>query len=114
MSKTFTLDDIRTAAEKNYGSLIIELGDGHKVELRNVMRLSDAERDEFMALSDREDDDDVNVREALASMLRIVAATEGQANKLEEAFGEDLTLYAQTVELYKDATQAGEASPSES
>ena len=115
MSTQITLDDIRAAAEAKYGSYVI-VEDGHKIELRNVMRLSADARDRISALQDEMQGEDLQrpQEEILAEFLAILCATEGQAKKLTEAVGGDLAIMSIIFDGYTEATQLGEAEPSQS
>lgn len=118
MAKKFTLDDIREAAEKKYGSFDIELGDG-EVSLLNPLRLPKAKRDALIALQDQldsagEDDESKVDEEALLDdMIGLVAATPGQAKALLKALNGDLAMKVTIFNEYGQSTQAGEASASQ-
>ncbi|MEU9777267.1 phage tail assembly protein [Streptomyces sp. NPDC047968] len=70
---SYTLDDIRAAAEARYGSTDISLG-GHIVRLLNPLRLSKANRDKLAALQDEINTDSADQEEPLADAIRLVAA----------------------------------------
>lgn len=108
---SYTLDDIRAAAEARYGSTDITLGE-HVVRLLNPLRLSKARREELAALQDEINADGADQEELLAHAIRLVAESEAAANALLEEVGEDLAVLAQVFELYGRGTQAGEASAS--
>ena len=107
---TISLKDIQDAAEKKYGSLIIDLGEGDTVELVNALRLSKEKRRALTALEKREGAD---AEDMLIESLRIVARDEHQANLLVQAVGDDLASLAEIMENYTKDTQVGEASPSQ-
>lgn len=115
MSNDITLDDIKAAADKKYASLKIGVGN-HTVELRNALRLDEDERKNLSQFQEELDGEGEEARSQVAvleDMLRTLAATEGQGNKIVTALGGDLTLLAETFESYKERTQLGEASPSQ-
>lgn len=105
---TFTLDDIKAAADKQYASTIIELGD-FTVELVNPLRLPDEKREALMGLQGKMEDENADQRETLEDAIRLVAAKSIQADKLIEALGGDLALLAVVFQSYTEGTQAGEA-----
>lgn len=115
MSKNFTLDDIREAAEKKYGSVFITVEDT-EVELVNVLRLKKDKRDIIMNLAKDSEDDDNDIdatRDKLLEGLRAACRTKTQGDVLVEALGDDTALVAEVFAHYTKDTQAGEASPSQ-
>lgn len=115
MSKTFTLDNFREAAERKYGSMLIEMGDD-VLTLRNALRLSSAERKELTSSQDaaEDNDDEEGAIESLRNVIRVAA----QEKKLAEDFlalvGDDAAVLMAVIEEYMGSTETGEASPSES
>lgn len=108
---SFTLDDIRAAAEAKYGAMEIDLGDD-VVRLVNPLRLSKAKRDELTAINDRLEEEGVDQEAVFHDAIRLVAETPGQATKLLKAVGSDLAILAEVFENYGKTTQVGEASAS--
>ncbi|MFE7463105.1 phage tail assembly protein [Streptomyces sp. NPDC057499] len=107
---TFTLDDIRSAADAKYGSTDIKVDDKTTVVLRNPLRLAKAERDELAGLQDKLDGDDgVDQGEVLADAIRLVAKDKKAAETLVDQVAGDLALLASIFETYTKGTQAGEA-----
>lgn len=111
---SFTLDDIRAAAEARYGSTDIELGDGRHCRLLNPLRLAKERRSELMALQGQLDSEDSDQEALLAHAIRLVAEHEHMADELLGHIGGDLTVLAQVFETYGKETQVGEASASAS
>lgn len=111
---SFTLDDIRAAAEKKYGSTDINIGDGEVVTLLNPLRLPKLKRDALNGIGKRLEEDDADQAEVLADALRAAAASATKVEKLIEMIGGDLAVMMELFENYMDSTQAGEASASES
>ena len=115
---TFTLDDIREAAEAKYGSTDIPVGDV-LVRLLNPLRLTKEKRSALMAaqkdLEANEGDEEVDVDqvEVFQGILRLVAENEHQAEVLIAELGDDLAILASVFEMYSAGTQAGEASASQ-
>lgn len=105
---SFTLDDIKAAADRKYASTEIDLG-GFTVELLNPLRLEDEKRDALFALQDVMDDEDTDQRKALEDALRLIVAKPIQGDKLIEALGGDLALLATVFQTWTEQTQAGEA-----
>lgn len=122
---SFTLDDIREAAEKKYGSLDITLRDGSEVVLRNPLRLSKAERKELNEIheaygsddeeSDGEDaDNDLDEQEEfMDSVIRLVAAR-GKGDALIEEIGDRMDVKIELFNRYTNGGEMGEASASAS
>lgn len=118
MTNNFSLDDIREAADKKYGSTFITVA-GEDVELVNVLRLSKDKRNELSAIQESADKaeeggEDVDIEEVLAKSLRLVAKSSAQADRLINAIDGDLALLSQVFEVYSSETNLGEASGSES
>lgn len=104
---SFSLDDIRTAAEAKYGSTDITFGEDTLV-LRNALRLSKAERKELMSLQDKidagEDQEDLVV-----GALTLVAKDKAVARKFLKAVGDDMAVLSEVFQKYTGETQVGEA-----
>lgn len=118
----FTLDDIRAAAEEQYGSTDIEMADGSEVKLLNPMRLTKAKRvalaklqEKMSAASEAEEGEleEVDEEEIVDEMFTLIAATEAQAKKLLKALGGDLAQKIALFNMYGEKTQVGEASASQ-
>ncbi|MEU0739259.1 phage tail assembly protein [Streptomyces sp. NPDC006134] len=107
---SYTLDDIRKAAEARYGSTDIEVG-GTVVRLLNPLRLPKARREELTTLQDRINEGG-DQEQLFAKAIRLVAQNETAADALLAEIGEDLAVLAQVFEVYGEATQVGEASAS--
>lgn len=105
---TFTLDDIRAAAEAKYGSTDIDTGE-RTVSLLNPLRLGKLKRKRLNEIQQQLSEDDADQEALLADALRVVAATEGQARHLLDELGDDLALLVATFERYSEGTQAPEA-----
>ena len=109
---TVTLDSIREAADKKYGSYDIEVGET-TVRLLNPLRLTKEARDELESLeSDElnvENSDLGDVQGRLTRTIQIIAETEAQANALLTAVGGDLAVLATIIESYGENAQVGEA-----
>ncbi|MET8111180.1 phage tail assembly protein [Streptomyces prasinus] len=108
---SYTLDDIRTAADAKYSSTDITVDEKTTVHLLNPLRLSKEKRAELVALQDRLDSDDkgVDQQEVLAEAIRLVADHPKKADVLLSAVGDDLALLAQIFETYGKGAQVGEA-----
>lgn len=113
----FTLDDIREAAEKKYGSFDIDLGDG-EVSLLNPMRMNKEKRRELMALqgrlselskADESDLEDVDEESLIGDILTLVCSSPAQAKKLLKALDGDMAMKIEVFNMYGEFTQAGEA-----
>ena len=122
---TFSLDQIKAAADAKYGSLDIPLSDkqGDVVRLLNPLRMSEAQRAELRVIQDKlndisasqEGEDEVSedaVKEQtdlIAEMLLAVAENKTAGQKLLDALGGDLAMTMVVFEQYTEGTQAGEA-----
>lgn len=115
MSK-FTLDDIKAAAEAQYGSTDIELAGGETVKLLNPLRMSEANRKALIAASKslEAEGEDADQNAAFDAIFELIAESPAKAKKLIAACGEDLAMKAVIFGHYQDGTQAGEASASQS
>lgn len=113
MSNVFTLDAIREAAEKKFGSTIIQVGEV-AVELLNPVRLAKEVRAEFEKVQEELEADGADQQEILSRCLRLVAKAPHQAEALLAAIGDDLGLLVSTFEHYAGSQEAGEASASAS
>ncbi|MCC2278890.1 phage tail assembly protein [Streptomyces sp. ET3-23] len=108
---SFSLDDIRAAAEARYGSTDIELGD-ETIRLLNPLRLPKATRTKLSQLQDSMGGDDADQEELLSEAIRLVAEHSKAADMLLTAVGGDLAVLAEIFDRYGRGTQAGEASAS--
>ncbi|MEU6959591.1 phage tail assembly protein [Streptomyces sp. NPDC045456] len=108
---SFSLDDIRAAAEAKYGSTDIELVDD-TIRLLNPLRLPKLSRQKLTQLQDLMGGEDADQEELLSEAIRLVAETRKAADKLLKAIGGDLALLAEIFDRYGKGTQVGEASAS--
>ncbi|MER5632166.1 phage tail assembly protein [Streptomyces nitrosporeus] len=108
---SYSLDDIRAAAEARYGSTDIELG-GTVTRLLNPLRLPKAKRDKLASLQDTINENGADQDELFAHAIRLVAESKSAADSLLKEVGGDLAVLAQIFEIYGQSTQAGEASAS--
>lgn len=108
----YTLDDIRAAADRKYGSTDISLDDTVTVRLLNPLRLSRSRRDELATLQDRMAEEGADQEGLMKEALLLVADTPAKGKALLKAIGDDLATLAATFEAYGAGTQMGEASAS--
>lgn len=122
MATTFTLDMIRDAAEKKYGSFEVEIAEGEIVQLLNPMRMSKAKRVELHKLqarmdalgkADEADLEGVDEEAVIEEMLTCVCESAPKAKKLLKALGDDLAMKIALFNEYGSHTSAGEASASQ-
>lgn len=120
---TFSLDQIREAAEQKYGATVIELGDGQEARLLNPIRLSSDKRKALMKVQSQieslQTDEEVSDEAAseladkqlalLADAIRAVAETPFQAELLLDKVGSDGAMLITVFELYNKAEAPGEA-----
>lgn len=117
----FTLDDIKAAAERKYGALELDI-DGHEVRLLNPLKMSSENRKALIAKQEElnaqdearengEEVPEVDQEVVLDDMLKLIAATEGQAKHLIRHL--DLAEKATVFGMYQEHTELGEASASQ-
>jgi hypothetical protein len=126
MSEGFTLDALRDAADKKYGSFRIEISPSKHTVLRSPMRISQAARTEVYRLIEEiakvkgEDGEvDEESHEANEMAVRLVgefftAVGDRNTKALIDGIGDDLGLLLEVFSAYQSAVSLGEASPSES
>jgi hypothetical protein len=105
---SFSLDQIREAAEAKYGSTDISLGDS-VVRLLNPLRLPKTKRDALTKLQDNLEKDGSDQEQILSDAIVLVAETEAKGKALLKAVGGDLAVLAEIFETYGKGTQVGEA-----
>ncbi|MCY0933629.1 phage tail assembly protein [Streptomyces sp. H34-S4] len=105
---SYTLDDIRAAAEAKYGATEINFG-SDLCRLLNPLRLSKEKRAELLSIQDQLDGEDADQEEVLSQAIRLVAESPQAATKLLKAVGSDLAILAEIFETYGKGTQVGEA-----
>lgn len=108
---TVSLQDIRDAADKKFGPLVIEGVKGGDVELLNPARLSKENRAELKRVVG---DDDLDEEDRLTAIVRLTAKSAGHAKRLLDEFKGDIGGLAVVLENYNQGSQMGEASPSAS
>lgn len=113
MATTFTLDDIREAAEAKYGSTDIAFGADMVLVMRNALRLSKSERAELANIQELLDEDGADQEQILADAIVLVAQDKSVAKKFLKEINEDLAILAEVFGKYTGETQVGEASASQ-
>lgn len=125
MSNSFSLDDIRSAAEAKYGATVITLPDGYDVRLLNPIRMRSDKRAELIRIQKQindaapeegaEVDEDKAVEQSedqiklLADAIRTVCETNAMADRLLDQIGDDGGLLLTVFEKYNASEQVGEA-----
>lgn len=107
---TLSLDSIREAADKKYGSTIVDLG-SETVELKNPLRLSKEQRERLSGL-EKASDGDSDPLEYFAELYEVLAGKAG-AEALLKALGDDIPLHMTLLSSVTEETELGEASPSQ-
>lgn len=110
---TFTLDDIRAAAEAKYGSTDIDLGEFGILSLVNPLRLPKEKREALGKIQDRLSEDGVDQGDVMREAIRIVANDSIKAQRFLEIVGDDLGMLATVFSSYSEGAQMGEASASQ-
>lgn len=140
---TIKLDTIRENVSRKYAPLVIELDADNAVSLRQVIRLSKAERDALTKLqadrvreareaernekarlarveagevddSDLSDTSDESLLSYFKAFIKLVADSPAGAEALFAALDDDVAILGEIVTEYSESTQVGEASSSES
>lgn len=122
---SFTLDDIITAAEKKYGSYDIEHGE-ETLHLRNVLKLSKAERKELAALQTKlttneinenadksEDEEEIDEEKILKDIIKLLAHNKTLATAVLKSIGDRLDVLLHIYISWNEGTEAGEAPASQ-
>lgn len=110
---TFSLDDIRAAADRKYGHTEIQIDEETTVRLVNALQLSKAERKALVAVQERlsktDEENGEEQEDVLKDALRIVASDKKAIEKLLAQIGDNLALLVTVFTQYNEGTQAGEA-----
>ena len=115
----FTLADIKAAAEAKFGATTIALSETESVELVNAIRLPKEKRKQLTEIqskisSKEEGAEDRDIVDLFEALIRLVAKTPAEGEKLVEACEHDAAYLNEAVSRWAKGTQVGEASPSES
>jgi hypothetical protein len=119
MGNVFTLDSLREEIEREFAPLQFE-ADGETFVLRNVLRLGSDERkailEKLKEMNPEGESDEADPDEALEATLFVLTtvAADRKGAKLRKLIGDDLILAMKLMERWTEATQPGEAEPSES
>jgi hypothetical protein len=113
---TITLDDIRAEAERRYAPTVVKLSDGSKCVLQNILdldqKVSEKVDKALKALSATGDDDGISsTRENAVELLHLIG--KGNVDQLIEDLGGTLARIIILIEKWSEASQVGEASPSD-
>lgn len=105
-TRAFTLDDIRAAADAKYAPVVIE-----DVELRNVLRLGQKDREKVSNLQDSLGDaeSESEMISSIKEILTIVASSKTKASALLDEVGDDLAILVTLFETYSKGSQLGES-----
>jgi len=122
MTNIVSLNDLRSKADVKYGATEVPFGDGRTACFRNLLRVADFERREFLALSEELGDKEAAKADPstdrqvdlIQRMLLAVAANKDDARALLAEVGSDLGVLGVLLETYSSGTQAGEAEGSQS
>ncbi len=106
---SFSLDDIKAAADKKYGHTDID-----DVRLLNPLRLPKEKRDELVSTQELLKDENADQAAILEDVLRIAAEDKKKVEALIKEVGGDLAVLMGLMETYMGETEVGEASASES
>lgn len=119
MSNTFSLDDIKAAADAKYGNLVIPVNSDRSVTMVNALQLPKEKRAELFNLNEtlgsKGEDGESDVPEAdqvdvLEGAIRIATFNDpAGADLLIEALDHNLARLLEVFSRYNKGTQAGEA-----
>lgn len=126
MSNVFTLDSLREEVEKEFAPVKIDIGNGTEVVLQNVLRLGKTDREKVAGLlgslealekAGHEADED-SAEDAIEEMIAVVhkviaLVAKDHGDKLVAQLGDDVPLTMKVVNRWMEATQPGEAQPSQ-
>jgi hypothetical protein len=107
-----TLSDIRDAAERRFGDYVIALDNGEAATLQSPLRLSDDASASLRSLQSTLDDttaDPSAVRDAMSEVVRLVAKTPDDADRLLGQLSDDLPTLVMVIDGWGKSTLAGEA-----
>ena len=117
MTNTFSLEELNRAIESKYAPFYFTAGEDRYV-LRQVLRLSKSERETVVnelktleTFQDTEGVDEDAILKAIETVLSTVTDN-GKGPRLVELLEHDLIRVQMLMEMWIEATQAGEASPS--
>ncbi len=105
---TFSLDDIRAAADKKYASVKITFGN-EVLEMLNPLRLPEDRRNKLIALQEELDSDKGDQGRLLEEAVRLVASDLKVAVAFLDEIDGDLAVLAAVFEKYNTGAEAGEA-----
>lgn len=112
---TFTLDDIRAAADRKFGGMTIPLSDGTNVEMKNVIRMDKGHRDRvknaqsaFDEISGRDDVDEDELIEAVRTLIRAIVSNDHYTDRLFDELGQDSGLILTVLTSYAGGGEVGE------
>ncbi len=122
--ETYTLDQLREDVERKYQDFVIHIGEDDVVRFRSPMRLKKADRDALNEMfkvyrETQEESPDSSLENAdkmqhmLRSQLLLLASDKDAAQRLLNLIGDDLATLSELLDKYNEATQVGEASPSQ-
>jgi len=110
---TFSLDDIRAAADAKYGSLDIPFGDDQTCRLLNPLRMPKADRDALIAKQEELGDEKADQEALLAECIMLIGEHKPTTEALLKTINGDLAVLMTIFEAYNEGSQVGEASPSQ-
>lgn len=127
MAIEITFDEIDQKSQDEYADITVPLGDGKTATLVHLLRMTDEKQDEFSAFfkdskkaidkaKDSEESDEADEAgdiksgvEQARDLLRIIVATDEEADALFALLGTDMTRYNALVAIYMDKVNPGEA-----
>lgn len=115
-----SLADIQKAADKKYGDYVIPVEGGKELRFKNPMRMSRDIRRKLADLFDvkkmlekAEANPDLDVYDLYREAFELTAVKPAHFAQLDKAVGDDPAIWTLLFEEFGEATEAGEASPSE-
>lgn len=116
---SINLSDIQEAAEKKYGPYVVKGVPGGDVTLVTLLRLPKDKRKQFVQLAKSLEGFDLDsfeddIAPQFEEALRLAAKNKAEGDRLIKALGGDLAMLLEVFTGYSEASQPGEASPSQS
>lgn len=122
MSNKLNLEAMRQEIDTEYAPVSVELKDGYEVQLRSLLRVEEANREQAVKLveglgnlSEAEAQGNLTIEEVhnithiATALFELVAQTPEAGRALSAAIGHDLPLLLQVFQAWLKGTQAGEA-----
>lgn len=106
---TFTLDDLKTAAEKKYAPTVIQNGKDEYV-LPNLLQVDSARRKKVLGLiEDLDKTEDMDEQLGVINEMLTILTEDGRGEELLALLGDNTALLMELFESWMEGAQVGEA-----